>query len=439
MNIYDIIEKKKKGETLSEAEIQFFVKGYTEASIPDYQAAALLMAIYFQGMDVAETTQLTMAMANSGELLDLSGIKGIKVDKHSTGGVGDKTTLIVAPIVAACGHPVAKMSGRGLGHTGGTIDKMESILGLETELPKEKFIEEVNKIGISVIGQSGNICPADKKIYALRDVTATVDSPALIASSVMSKKIAAGADKILLDVKVGKGAFVKTLEAGIELAKIMVGIGKLANRTTMALLSNMDAPLGHATGNQLEIEEVVEILNNKGPEDLKEIVIALAGYMLVLCGEGSFEKAKKLAKEKLENGQAYEKLLEMVKNQGGQVGPNGLIFRDSGAKSYDLMSKSSGYVSEIDAEKIGLAALALGAGREKKEDTIDYGAGIYLWIQIGTEVKMGDKIATLYTAQADKLDTAHHLIYDSLVITSNQPKPVAHTLGLVDEKGVTVW
>lgn len=439
MKLYDIIEKKKKGETLSESEIQFFVTGYTEGSIPDYQVSALLMAIYFQGMNVEETTQLTMAMAHSGELLDLSGIKGIKVDKHSTGGVGDKTTLIVAPIVAACGHPVAKMSGRGLGHTGGTIDKMESILGLETELTKDRFIEEVNKIGISVIGQSGNICPADKKIYALRDVTATVDSPALIASSVMSKKIAAGADKILLDVKIGKGAFIKTLESGIDLAKIMVGIGKLANRTTMALLSNMDAPLGHATGNQLEIEEVVEILNNKGPEDLKDIVIALAGYMLVLCGEGSFEDCTKLAKEKLENGQAYEKLLEMVKNQGGQMGPDGLIFRDSNAKPYDLVAKSAGYVSEIDAEKIGLAALALGAGREKKEDTIDYGAGIYMPIQIGTAVKVGDKIATLYTAQTDKLDHAGHLIYDSLVITPEKPKPVAHTLGLVDENGVTIW
>lgn len=414
MRMYDVILNKRNGQELSDEEIDFVIDGYTNGDIADYQVSALLMAIYFKGMSNRETSKLTMAMANSGDMIDLSPIKGIKVDKHSTGGVGDKTSLIIGPIVAACGVPVAKMSGRGLGHTGGTIDKMESIPGLETSLDTEKFFSIVKDIGISIIGQTGNIAPADKKLYALRDVTATVDSLPLIASSIMSKKIAAGSDAILLDVKTGSGAFMKTLDDSIELAKVMVNIGVHTGRNTIALITDMDAPLGYAIGNSLEIMEVVDTLNGKGPDDLTEVCIELAANMLVLAKIGSLDECRVMVKDVLDNKTALNKLYSMVEAQGGDVS----VLKDYSlfpqAKYMEnIYSTKDGFIIHIDAEECGIASVALGAGRTKKEDDIDHSSGIVLKKKIGDKVSKGDVLAEIYTSNSKSINEAKEKILDA--------------------------
>jgi len=405
MRAYDVIKKKRDGLALSREEIEFFINGYINGDIADEQAAALLMAVFFKGMNENETLDLTNAIIASGEVADLSNIEGIKVDKHSTGGVGDKTTLVVIPIVASCGVKAAKLSGRGLGHTGGTIDKLESIAGFKTTLSAAEFAEIVNRVGAGVAGQSANLAPADKKLYALRDITATVDEPSLIASSIMSKKLASGADKILLDVKIGSGSFNKTLEQGRRLARIMTSIGNNAGKQTVAVLTDMDKPLGCAIGNSIELIEAVETLKGNGPADLVEVCITLAAYMLNLAGVGSVEYCKKLAQQKINNGDALEKLREIVMAQGG---------RAECLSDYDLLPRAefehqftaskSGYINGVDCEKYGIAAALLGAGREKKQDKIDYGAGIYLLKKNGDHVNKGDVIARLYTSKHDASD-----------------------------------
>jgi pyrimidine-nucleoside phosphorylase len=420
--MYDIIIKKRNGGTLTEEEIRYMIHDYVLGNIPDYQMSAMLMAIYFQGMTDIETTILTDAMAHSGDMVDLSGIDGIKVDKHSTGGVGDKTSLIIAPIVAACGGKVAKMSGRGLGHTGGTVDKMESIPGMQTSIPREKFINIVNKIGLCVIGQSGNLAPADKKLYALRDVTATVDSIPLIAASIMSKKLAAGNDCILLDVKTGSGAFMKTLDGSIELAKKMVAIGEHAGKKTVALITDMDIPLGFAIGNSLEIIEVVETLHNKGPKDLTEVCLHLASNMLFLCEKGTLEECRKMSEEAIASGAAFQKLIEMVEAQGGDSS----VLKDT--NKFDkapcerkVIASTDGYITHMNTEQCGISSLVLGAGREKKEDSIDYSAGIILNKKVGDYVKAGELLATLYTSKQETLDESERILLNAIKIDE---KPV---------------
>lgn len=429
MRMYDIISKKRDGNALSDEEIQFFVDGYVAGTIPDYQVSALLMAIYFQGMTPQETAALTLRMARSGDVIDLSSIDGIKVDKHSTGGVGDKTTLIIAPIVASLGVRVAKMSGRGLGHTGGTIDKMESIPGLRTALDEQAFFDIVRKIGVSVVGQTGNLVPADKKLYALRDVTATVNCLPLIASSIMSKKIAAGSDRILLDVKTGSGAFMKTVEDSIALAQEMISIGKQVGKTTIALITDMNRPLGCAIGNALEIQEVCETLQGRGPEDLTEVSLALASNMLVLAEKGDLDTCRTLAQRQIENGAAFDKLKEMVAAQGGDVSvlddykkfPQAVVCRA-------VVARKSGYLYSIDTERCGIAAVELGAGREKKEDAIDFSAGIVLRKRMGEPVREGEIIADFYTSELEKLYAAEELFQQSIVIKEELPphKPLIY-------------
>lgn len=399
MRMYDLIEEKKRGETLSDQEIAYMIQGFTRGEIPDYQMAAMLMAIYFKGMSDEEITAMTMEMAKSGDMVDLSGIKGIKVDKHSTGGVGDKTTLIIGPIVAACGVKVAKMSGRGLGHTGGTIDKLESIPGFSTSIPREEFFDIVNRTGIAVIGQSGNMVPADKKIYALRDVTATVDSIPLIASSIMSKKIAAGSDGIVLDVKTGSGAFMKTLDDSIALAQKMVAIGTRAGRNCCALITDMDVPLGHAVGNALEIKESIEVLKGGGPEDLREVSLGLAANMLYMAQKGTIEECYRLAEEAIENGSALKALARMVEGQGGDKSyveqPDKF---PCAPYSYEVLADKEGIITHMDTESVGIASVLLGAGRSKKEDVIDPWAGIILKKKYGEKVQAGDVLAVLYAS-----------------------------------------
>lgn len=429
MRMYDIISKKRDGHALSDEEIQFFVDGYVAGAIPDYQVSALLMTIYFQGMTPQETAALTLRMARSGDMIDLSSIDGIKVDKHSTGGVGDKTTLIIAPIVASLGVRVAKMSGRGLGHTGGTIDKMESIPGLRTALDEQTFFEIVRKVGVSVVGQTGNLVPADKKLYALRDVTATVNSLPLIASSIMSKKIAAGSDRILLDVKTGNGAFMKTVEDSIALAQEMVSIGKQVGKTTIALITDMDRPLGCAIGNALEIQEVCETLQGRGPKDLMEVCLALASNMLVLAEKGNLDTCRALAQRQIENGAAFDKLKEMIAAQGGDASvlddykkfPQAAVCRA-------VVARKSGYLYSIDTERCGIAAVELGAGREKKEDAIDYSAGIVLRKRMGEPVREGEIIADFYTSELEKFYAAEELFQQSIVIKEELPphKPLIY-------------
>lgn len=432
MRMYDIIKKKRDGGTLTKEEIEFFISGYVAGDIPDYQASALLMAIYFRGMNVDETTCLTLAITNSGDKVDLSGIKGFKADKHSTGGVGDKTTLIVAPIVASAGVKVAKMSGRGLGHTGGTVDKLESIPGYETSLSRERFFEIVNTVGCSVIGQSGELAPADKKLYALRDVTATVDKRPLIASSIMGKKLASGADGIVLDVKVGSGAFNKTFDEGLALAKIMVNIGNKAGKITRAVITNMDKPLGYAVGNAIEVKEAVEILNGNGDKELKEICIELASNMLYIAGRGSLENCKKIATAKLENGDAFETFKAMVQAHGGDTS-----YVDDPEKfplgkfSRDVKADKSGYIVNMDCEKYGLTSLALGAGRNKKEDNIDFAAGLAVRKKTGDFVEVGDVLATLYTSDESKLDAAEEILKSALSFGDVKPPEVPIILGRV--------
>ncbi len=403
MRMTDILEKKKKGKTLSREELAFFIDGYTKGDIPDYQASAFTMAVLFQGLDREETAILTDCMMHSGEVIDLSRIAGVKVDKHSTGGVGDKTSLVLGPLVAAAGAKVAKMSGRGLGHTGGTLDKMESIPGLSIALEKDAFLEQVNKIGLAIIGQTGDLVPADKKLYALRDVTATVDSIPLIASSIMSKKLASGSDTILLDVKFGSGAFMKTLDDAETLANAMVEIGKSLGRDTRAVITDMNQPLGLAVGNILEVKEAVDTLRGKGPRDLTELCLSLGAIMLDQAGiEHEYEKAKALLASKIVSGEAFEKLKEMVAAQSGDTAYLDDLSRfDTAGASYTVIADKEGYIEKITALTVGEAAMHLGAGRAKKEDDIDMTAGVLLSVKIGDFVKVGDTLATAYTNKAD--------------------------------------
>ncbi|MDD5923996.1 MAG: pyrimidine-nucleoside phosphorylase [Clostridia bacterium] len=415
MRMYDIIQNKRDGGVMSDEEIQFFVDGVTSGDIPDYQITALLMAIYFQGMNEHETSALTLAMAKSGDMIDLSGIKGVTVDKHSTGGVGDKTTLIIAPIVSALGGKLAKMSGRGLGHTGGTVDKFESFAGFNTELPPEQFINQVNDIGICVVGQSGNLAPCDKKLYALRDVTATVNSVPLIASSIMSKKIAAGSSSIVLDVKTGSGAFMKTLEDSKLLAKKMVDIGYSVGRKTAALITNMDIPLGHAIGNALEVKEAIETLKGNGPKDLTEVCVALASNMTMLVTDKSIEECEKMVLGAIADGSALKKLHDMVAAQGGDANmvdhPELLPLSNH---IENVLAPCDGYIKHMDAEKIGIASVILGAGREKKGEAIDYSAGIILKAKTGDLVKKGDVIAEFHTNLPEKMKSAEELFLSAI-------------------------
>lgn len=399
MRMYDIILKKRNGEELTKDEIQFFINGYTEGTIPDYQASVLLMAIYFKGMSKSETAELTMAMVNSGETVDLSAIKGVKVDKHSTGGVGDKISLIVIPLVASLGIPVAKMSGRGLGHTGGTIDKLESIPGFRTELTGDEFIDNVNNYKMAISGQSGNLVPADKKLYALRDVTATIDSIPLIASSIMSKKIASGADCIVLDVKVGSGAFMKSVEEAYVLAETMVEIGKSLNRKTIAVVTDMSQPLGHEVGNSNEIIEAIDVLKGKGSKDETQVALTIASYMAVLGGAfEDFEKAQAALEEVIRSGKAIDKLKLLIQIQGGNPDVVDKIEILPQAKYHiEVRSKKGGYVNSIDAESIGISAMLLGAGRRTKEDRIDFSAGISMKKKVGDKANPGDILCVLHT------------------------------------------
>lgn len=408
MRMVDIIEKKRNGKELSKEEIEFFVDGLTNGTIPDYQASAFLMAVYFQDMSDEERANLTLAMVHSGDIIDLSTIDGIKVDKHSTGGVGDTTTLVLAPLVAALDIPFAKMSGRGLGHTGGTIDKLEAFDGFHVELTDDEFTEMVNRDKISVIGQTGNLTPADKKLYALRDVTATVSSIPLIASSIMSKKIAAGADAIVLDVKTGAGAFMKTEEDAAELASAMVRIGHLVGRNTMAIISDMSQPLGNAIGNSLEVQEAIDTLHGHGPEDLTELVLTLGSQMVVLAGKtDSLLEARELLKGVIKDGSALVKFKQFIKNQGGNpewVDDPSLLPQAS--FEVEVISDSDGFVSEIVADNIGVAAMKLGAGRETKEDDIDLAVGLVLRKKVGDPVKKGDSLVTIFANQEDVADVA---------------------------------
>lgn len=404
MRMYDIIHKKREGGELTREELRFFVQGFTRGEIPDYQASALLMAIFFRGMTRRETGDLTLEMAGSGDRVDLSALPGVKVDKHSTGGVGDKTSLIIGPIAAACGVTIAKMSGRGLGHTGGTVDKLESIPGLRTDIPRQEFFDIVKRTGLSIIGQSGNLCPADKKLYALRDVTATVESLPLIASSIMSKKIAAGADAILLDVKVGSGAFMKTLEDSRALAREMVRIGSQVGRQTVALITDMDMPLGRKIGNALEVQEAVEVLSGKGDHRLRSLCLELSANMVYLGRQAeTMEEARAKAVEAVRSGGALEKLRQMAEAQGGDPSyiTNPEKFTISPA-CVEIAAPQAGYITRLDAEGCGLAAVELGAGRETKESSIDFGAGIILLKNKGDRVEQGQPIARLY-AQSEAL------------------------------------
>lgn len=408
MNMVDIIYKKREGQALTDEEIQYFVTGYTEGSIPDYQASALLMAIYFQKMTPEETYALTKSMMHSGDTIDLKQINGIKVDKHSTGGVGDKTTLIVGPLAAACQVPVAKMSGRGLGFTGGTVDKMEAIPGFQTTMEEASFIDQVNRIGLAVIGQTAHIAPADKSIYALRDVTATVDNLSLITSSIMSKKLASGSDAIVLDVKCGVGAFMESLEEAQELGQLMVDIGKADGKKTIAVITDMNQPLGKAVGNSLEVIESIETLKGNGPADITELSLILASYMIFAGGKAaSPEEGYGLAKNALETGVALEKLAEFVEGQGGnpRVISDYTLFPQPAYKEEFLASKS-GYIQSIDARSIGLASQHSGAGRATKEDSIDLSAGIVLGYKVGDEVSDGDVLATIYGNDRERVRQA---------------------------------
>lgn len=422
MRTYDLIKKKRDGGKLSTEEINWIINGYVNGEIPDYQISALLMAIYFQGMDLEETAALTMAVRDSGEKLDFAEVNGLRVDKHSTGGVGDKTSLIVAPIVATLGVKVAKMSGRGLGHTGGTIDKLESIPGFKTDIPKDEFIKIVNKTGIAIVGQSADLAPADKLLYALRDVTATVESKPLIVSSIMGKKLAADDDCIVLDVKTGSGSFMKTLEDSKELAQMMVDIGKKAGKKMLALITDMDRPLGNNIGNALEVKEAIATLNGNGPEDLTEICVDLAANMLYLAEKGSLVECEEAVKKAIKDGSALETLAKMVKAQGGdeKVIYDPSLF-ETAKYSRDVLSDREGYISSVDTEGYGVAALVLGAGRNTKEDVIDFSAGIVLEKKTGDYVKVGDKIATLYTNEKDKLIEGEKRLLSATVISSQKP------------------
>lgn len=433
MRMYDIILKKRANLPLTDEEIRFVIDGYVKGKIPDYQVSALLMTIVFNGMNARELGTLTLAMAQSGNMVDLSNIDGITVDKHSTGGVGDKTTLIIAPLVAACGGKVAKMSGRGLGHTGGTIDKMESIPNLKVSLEKDAFINQVNKIGLAVIGQSEGLAPADKKLYALRDVTGTVDSIPLIASSVMSKKLASGAQAILLDVKVGSGAFMKNIEDASELAKAMVDIGKENGRSVKAILTDMDRPLGHAIGNALEIREVIDTLKGHGPEDLTHECIIMAAHMLVLSHICDYETALSRVQEALDSGAALERLRMMIDAQDGDsrvIDDESLL--DIGKFTYDVTAPQDGYITHMNTEQCGIASVMLGAGRTVKDGPIDYSAGIVMHKKTGDAVRMGERIATLYASDESLFTNAAQTYLAAITIGNTAPKVVDTILDVVE-------
>ena len=433
MRMYDIILKKRANLPLTDEEIRFVIDGYVNGEIPDYQVSALLMTIVFNGMNARELGTLTLAMAQSGNMVDLSNIDGITVDKHSTGGVGDKTTLIIAPLVAACGGKVAKMSGRGLGHTGGTIDKMESIPNLKVSLEKDAFINQVNQIGLAVIGQSEGLAPADKKLYALRDVTGTVDSIPLIASSVMSKKLASGAQAILLDVKVGSGAFMKNIEDARELAKAMVDIGKENGRSVKAILTDMDRPLGHAIGNALEIREVIDTLKGHGPEDLTHECIIMAAHMLVLSHKCDYETALSRVQEALDSGAALERLRLMIEAQGGD---SRVIDDESiliiGQFTYDVIAPQDGYIIHMNTEQCGIASVMLGAGRTVKDGPIDYSAGIVMHKKTGDAVSMGERIATLYASDESLFTNAAQTYLAAITIGDTASKVMDTILDIVE-------
>ena len=433
MRMYDIIQKKRDGKALTSEEIKWFVNGYSEGKIPDYQVAALCMAIYFQGMNLEETTALTFAVRDSGECLDFSDINGLRVDKHSTGGVGDKTSLVVAPIVASLGVKVAKMSGRGLGHTGGTIDKLEAIPGFCTDLPVDKFKAIVNEVGIAIVGQNASLAPADKLLYALRDVTATVDSLPLIVSSIMGKKLAADDDCIVLDVKTGSGSFMKTPEKSRELAEWMVEIGKRAGKRMRALITDMDRPLGYAIGNSLEVVEAIHTLQGNGPADLTELCIALAAHILALAEKGDYTTCEKMAKEAIASGSALKMFASMVKAQGGDE--SWILNPDNFPKakySRTVTAKTSGYIVGVDTESYGVASLLLGAGRNTKEDVIDMTAGIYLCAKTGDFVKEGDPIAILYSGKQDRFSAAEERLLKATHVDNNPPKCEPLILDIVE-------
>lgn len=438
MRMYDIILKKRNGGILSKEEINYFVSGYVRGIIPDYQAAALLMSIYFQRMNEDETADLTEAMMNSGDIIDLSGIRGIKVDKHSTGGVGDKTTVALAPMVAACGVPVAKMSGRSLGHTGGTLDKLESIPGFVTELTKEKFINNVNNFKIAIAGQTADLAPADKMIYALRDVTATVDNISLIASSIMSKKLASGADAIVLDVKTGSGAFMKNIGDAFELAREMVKIGNNMGRTTVALITNMDQPLGYAVGNSLEVKEAIETLKGGGPEDFRELCITLGSHMLLLAGNvETVEEGREKIKGVISTGKAFEAFKILVREQGGDVDcveDTDLLPRSQNI--YELKSDRTGYINGINAEKVGLASLVLGAGKETKDSIIDHSVGIVLNKKIGDYVQTDDILAYIHFNDNEKKENAVKKLKSAYLIEETAKPKQPLIFGMVNKGGI---
>lgn len=433
MRMYDLIVKKRNGGTLTREEIAFMVKGYTDGEIPDYQMSAMMMAVYFKGMNEEETLALTMSMRDSGEVLDLSAIAGIKVDKHSTGGVGDKTSLALAPMVAACGIPVAKMSGRGLGHTGGTIDKLESFAGFSTGIPTERFVENVNRIGISIMGQTANLAPADKKLYALRDVTATVDNMSLIASSIMSKKLAAGADAIVLDVKTGSGAFMKEEADSFALAREMVNIGNGAGKKCVAVVSDMDQPLGFAVGNALEVEEAIATLKGRGPADFVELCLTLGTQMLLLGKKAASEQE---AREKLlaviEDGSALQKLAEFVEAQGGDAAA---VYDTSrlpkASLTKEVKADRDGFVEHINCEEVGICSLILGGGRETKESPIDLSVGIVLQKKAGDSVLLGDTLAVLYANEPDKMEEAKRRLKLAYRITKEMPKKRSLIKGVI--------
>ena len=424
MRMYDLIMKKRNGTALTKQEIDFMIEGYTQGSIPDYQMSAMMMAIYFQKMQEEETLNLTMAMARSGEMLDLSNIQGVKVDKHSTGGVGDKTSLALTPMVAACGVKIAKMSGRGLGHTGGTIDKLESFAGFSTAISIEQFEENVNRSGIAIMGQTANLAPADKKLYALRDVTATVDNMSLIASSIMSKKLASGADAIVLDVKTGSGAFMKKREDALALAKEMVTLGNNAGRKTIAVISDMDQPLGYAIGNALEVEEAIETLKGNGPADFTELCMTLGSNMLLAGNAAKTEaEARTMLQSVIDNGKALEKLAEFVAAQGGDAQ---MVYDTQklpkAALTDTLTAECEGYISRIICDEVGICSLILGGGRETKESVIDLSVGIVLAHKVGDKIQKGETLATLYANDADKMQAAKERLQKAYQFVERKPE-----------------
>ena len=436
MRMYSLIQKKQRGIELDDADYSFFINGVTDISIPIEQVAAFLMAVFFVGMTDAEISSMTMHMAHSGSLIDLSAISGYKIDKHSTGGVGDKTTLIVGPIVASCGVPVAKMSGRGLGYTGGTIDKLESIPGFNTKLAIDEFVRIIKDVGICISGQTQSLAPADKQLYALRDKTSTVESIPLIAASIMSKKIASGADGIVLDVKVGSGAFMKNFDDAVDLGKKMVSIGKHVQKQTVALLTNMDSPLGYAIGNALEVKEAIQVLEGNGPDDLKVLCVELAANMLFLADKGSLDVCRLLAHEAIATKKALQKLKNMVKAQSGDDSYIENLKKFKTASYIEpVFPDRSGYVFSMDSEKFGLASMHLGAGRERYEDSVDHSAGLVLSCKTGRFVKKGDVLATLHTNNPHKVEQAKRMIGDGYQIKDAPPPTAPIVLARVNQEG----